>query len=367
MAGLAGRAIALDGVAERLQGPALDIASGELTMEALIRLDSLSGAPRVVSKSNAASTPIYELFVDGGTGEAVASIRVGGAAATARGGVVSTATWHHLSATWDGTELILFVDGAEVDRVPAVGALTVDVTTDVVIGADGGAAQPLDGLVDDVRVSHRATTASAVAVRHLNVDGSAGLVSVGAEQTSPAGAWTVSGVRSRSGGFSLQAPEASGPGAAAWAVATGIDEPGLAFESWWWAATDTGIDLSSGTRAGSVPTDQYEAALTSPSGWELRRRNAGSEIVDAAAAGTPSVGTWVKVEIRTDQLGDSRVLVDGVEVTGWTAQGADLASGSMGLRVGSLPSGQEWSIDDARGRRLITPEPVAGLGPLDRN
>ena len=140
VAGLAGRAMALDGVAERLQGPALDIASGELTMEALIRLDSLSGAPRVVSKSNAASTPIYELFVDGGTGEAVASIRVGGAAATARGGVVSTATWHHLSATWDGTELILFVDGAEVDRVPAVGALAVDVTTDVVIGADGAAA-----------------------------------------------------------------------------------------------------------------------------------------------------------------------------------------------------------------------------------
>ncbi|MCP5029101.1 MAG: hypothetical protein GY929_22740, partial [Actinomycetia bacterium] len=154
---------------------------------------------------------------------------------------------------------------------------------------------------------------------------------------------------------------------AAWAVATGIDEPGTVFESWWWFSTDTGLDIGSGTRATATPTDEYEAALTSPSGWELRHRTGLSETVDAAAAGAPSTGSWVKVELWTDQLGTSRLFIDGVEVTGWTAQGTDILSGSLGLRAGLLGVGEQWFIDDPRARRLVTPEPVTSLGPLDRN
>ncbi|MCP3912464.1 MAG: hypothetical protein GY713_16085, partial [Actinomycetia bacterium] len=55
------------------------------------------------------------------------------------------------------------------------------------------------------------------------------------------------------------------------------------------------------------------------------------------------------------------------EVTGWTAQGTDILSGSLGLRAGLLGVGEQWFIDDPRARRLVTPEPVASLGPLDRN
>ena len=116
-----------------------------------------------------------------------------------------------------------------------------------------------------------------------------------------------------------------------------------------------------------APTDQYEGALTSPAGWELRSRTGATTSIDAAAAGGSVPGVWVEVEMWTDQFGDSRLFIDGVEVTTWTAQGSALTSGSMALRVGALPPTESWYVDDARGRKLVTPEPVTVVSVLDRN
>ncbi|MDW3179674.1 MAG: right-handed parallel beta-helix repeat-containing protein [Acidimicrobiia bacterium] len=364
--GQAGLAVHFDGSNDRFVGPAVDITDAALTMYASFNADGLTGDPVLLSKRTSAGSPIYELSIDSGTGEVVAEVRTNSGPAVARGGSIAAGTWHQALATWDGAELVLFVDGLEVDRVALTGALTVDVATDVIIGSTSTNSAPFDGLIDDVRVSHEATdsaTADALAQNQTMV----GFVSVGGEQTSAPSPWTTSSVQTRSGSFALSAPETSGSGAAAWAVATGIDEPGLVFESWWWFSSNTGVDLSSGTRAGEAPTDQYEAALTSPSGWELRQRSGGTGSFDAPAAGSPTAGAWVNVEIRTDQFGATRLFIDGSEVTTTTPQGSALLSGSMALRAGLLPTGQTWYIDDARGRKLVTPEPVTSVGPLDRN
>ncbi len=366
-AGVVGDAIDFPGGTSRLRGPALDITSGAVTMAASVHLDAAGAQHAVISKLDSSGDVVYELSVDGTTGEAVAVVRVGGAPATARGGTVGTGAWHDLAAVWDGAELVLYVDGSEADRVAATGVLATDPRTTMTVGNRSDLSRPFDGRVDHVTVRHDAVAATEIAAIERVVDDPAAFVTVGAEQTSTPGVWTVSGTQTRSGGFALEAPQTAGADAAAWAVATGIDEPGLVFESWWWMSTDSGVDLDAGTRAGLAPTDQYEAALTSPSGWELRSRAGVTESTDAAAAGTPATGTWVKVEIWTDQLGDSRILIDGVEVTGWTAQGSTLSSGSAGLRVGALPGGASWFVDDARARKLVTPEPVTTLSSLDRN
>ena len=366
-AGVVGEAFDLPGASARFRGPALDVTSAALTLAASVEADALSSDHAVISKLDSSGNVIYELSVDGTTGEAVAVIRAGGAAVTARGGTIGTAAWHDLAATWDGADLVLYVDGTEVDRVAAVGVLATDPATVVTIGNRSDRSRPLDGRIDHVVVRHIASGGDEIAAQHRAVHDAASYITVGAEQTSTPGTWTVSGTQTRSGGFALEAPQTAGADAAAWAVATGIDEPGLVFESYWWITTDTGVDLDAGTRAGLTPTDQYEAALTSPAGWELRSRAGVTESVDAAAAGTPSTGTWVRVEIWTDQLGDSRILIDGVEVTGWTSQGGTLSSGSAGLRAGLLPGGESWFVDDARARKLITPEPLTTLSSLDRN
>ena len=364
--GAAGSAIAFDGSDDRLVGPGLDIDAGALTVGAWVRPDTLGGVDAVLSKRDTAGNPIYRLSVDGGTGEAVATVRVGGAGVTARGGSIGAGTWHQLLATWDGAELVLHVDGAEVDRVAATGALAVDVDTPVVIGNTSAAGAGFDGRIDHVVVTGQVTPPDRVTTDHTAVTNGASLVSVGAQQTGAAGSWTVSGVQTRSGGFSLVAPDTPVGAGTAWAVATGIDEgrhlvPVVVVDQ-------HRLGHRSGLRdpAGATPTDQMEAALTSPSGWELRRRSGPTETVDAAATGTPATGTWVEVEFQTDQNGDSRLFVDGTEVHGWTAQGTDPGSGSVGLRAGLLPVGERWYVDDPQARKLITPEPVASLGPLDR-
>ncbi len=365
-AGIAGPALDFDGSTDRLVGPGLDMTDAALTIAAWVNPDTLAGEPRIVSKVDGGGNPIYELYVDAGTGEAVADLRIGGTTRSARGGSVTTGGWHYLAATWDGSELAVFVDSVEVDRIAAVGPLATAVATRAIVGNNAAGTEPFDGAIDDVRLAHEAVVGSRLSARYANATVSS-FVQVGAQQTSTPGAWTTSGVQTRSGSFALSAPETSGPDAAAWAVATGIDEPGTVFRTWWWTSTDSGVDIASGTRAAATPTDEFEAALLSPSGWELRQRAAAAETTDAAAAGAPTSGTWQKVELWTDQLGDTRLFIDDIEVTGWTSQGNALLSGSLALRAGLLPSGQSWYVDDARGRKLITPEPVTSLGALDRN
>ncbi|MGI9608300.1 MAG: LamG-like jellyroll fold domain-containing protein [Acidimicrobiales bacterium] len=365
-AGIGGRAFDFDGVDDRLIGPGLDLTDSAFTLTAWVNPDTIVGNPRILSKSNGIGEPLYDLALDGATGEAVFRARIGGTPVSARGGTIGTAAWTHLAATADGTDIVLYVDGVEVDRTSAPGVVGNDVTTSAVVGNNAVASEPFDGLIDDVRVTHSVVAVPDLIARNDNLR-IPSYYAVGAEQTSTPGAWTTSSSQTRSGSFALSAPETTGADAAAWAVATGIDEPGVVFESWWWISTDTGIDLASGTRADNAPTDEYEAALVSPSGWQLRQRQGVTQAIDAPASGVPSTGAWMKVEIWTDQLGDTRLFIDGVEEQPWTAQGSALISGSMALRAGLLPTGQTWYVDDARGRKLITPEPLTSLGSLDRN
>ena len=346
-------------------GPAFDLNSSELTMAAWVNRTAAGTDPRLISRADTTGTPIVELYLDSATNEAVATIRLGGVTVEARGGTIGTSTWHHTAATWDGTDLVLYVDGAEVDRVAATGTLDRDLTGPVLVGNRVTGDRGLTGTIDHVVVEHRAATADEIATHVANVDDPATFMALGGEQTGLVAPWTITGTQTRSGGFALAAPEVSGPGATAWATATGLDEPGMVLTSWWWT-TSTTLAISAGTRTGTVPTDQYETA-SSPTGWNLARRTGPTVVQDAAPAGTPDTGRWVQVEMWTDQQGNSRVLVDGIEVHGWTPQGATLASGSVGLRAASVPTGEAWYIDDARGRRLVTPEPVTTLGPLDRD
>ncbi|MCP3910085.1 MAG: LamG domain-containing protein, partial [Actinomycetia bacterium] len=155
-AGAAGVALDVNGGSERAVGPGLDIVATELSFSAWVRLDSSGAQHAVISKQDQAGNPIYELAVDGTTGEATATVRLSGANPSARGGTVGVAAWHHLAALWDGTDLILMVDGLEVDRVAAVGVLATDVATRTVIGNRADTSRPLNGRIDYVEINHSA-------------------------------------------------------------------------------------------------------------------------------------------------------------------------------------------------------------------
>ena len=320
--GVAGGAHDLDGVSDHLVGPSLDVTDSALTISGWVQLDAAIGQQSLISKRDGSGNVVYELGVDGGTNEAVATVRLSGAPVTVRGGVVSTAVWKQISASWDGAELVLYVDGSEVDRAPAAGALDTDATTRLTIGARDDGTRRLDGRVDHVSVGHDSLSAAEVAVQHVNVGAPAVLVTLGDEQTGVPGTWTATTDQSRSGSYSLAAPETAGPATAAWAVATGIDEPGLVFESWWWMSTATGVDFAAGTRAGPVAVDQYSGAgVGSPFAWELRHPTGTGDVIDgnvsaAADDGCLGEGGDVDRSIGRQQVGRRRCRGDRMDGPG---------------------------------------------------
>ena len=323
----------------------------------------------MAAKASADGSAVYELLVDdtsATTGQAMARLRVGGVTHLVSGGSLTTGGWHFLAAGWDGATLSLYVDGALVDTTAAAGAITTDLTVPLTVGNLAAADRGLAGVIDEVRLGHVAISAEQVAFEYANLTAPATVVSVGGEQTGTADPWTVDTVQARSGSSSASAPETSASQTDGWLTATGIDEPGTEFSSWWWLSTDSGIDLAAGTRTGPVAADQHETAVTSTSGWDLATNIGGTRTIQAAPSGTPLTGQWVQVTISTDESGNSSVSIDGTEITPATAQGAGLLSGSVGLRVGLLPIGQSWYVDDARARRLISIEPTTSVGPLER-
>ena len=109
-----------------------------------------------------------------------------------------------------------------------------DLAGPVVVGNTATATAGFDGRIDHVVVDHRGYDADRVATDRVAVVAGASLVSVGGEQTGVAAPWTMTGAQTRSGSFALTAPETPAGVGTAWAVATGLDEVGIAFRSWWW-------------------------------------------------------------------------------------------------------------------------------------
>ncbi len=311
----------------------------------------------------------YELLIDdasASSGQAMARLKLGASTHVVSGGSVTTGGWHHLAASWDGTTLSLYVDGQLVDSAAAAGTIATDLTVPLTVGNLAAADRGFSGQIDEVRLTHSAIGPGRAAFDYANVNTPAAVISVGAEQSSAVNPWTIDGTQTRSGIGAASAPQLATSGADAWLTATGIDEPGIGFTSWWWMTTNAGIDLAAGTRTGDAPTDQYETALASPGGWDLATDLGGARTQQAAPAGVPATGQWMAVTMRTDETGTSSVSVDGTLVTGPTPQGSGLISGSVGLRAGLLPVGQAWYVDDARARKLLSDEPTVSLGPLER-
>jgi hypothetical protein len=258
----------------------------------------------------------------------------------------------------------LYVDGAEVAQAPASGALATDLSTPLVVGNVVGANRGLIGSLDTVQVAHTARSSAWIETAYLNQSNPTGFVSVGEVETAAAGTWSASSTVMRNGGGSLAAP-AAGAGAEAWATATGLDEPGLAFESWWYVTSPATSRVAAGTNAGATPIEQRELGATDGT-VDLATRSVGGRTVDASIATAVPAGTWTRVEIRTDELGRSTAWIDGAQVIGPTPHSGGTSAGTAGLRAGAVGAGG-WYVDDVRIRRYVSDEPTTSLGPLHRN
>jgi hypothetical protein len=131
----------------------LDLTTG-MTLSAWVRPSALSGWRTVLLKERPASLS-YALYA-----HSTASRPAGYVANPGDTGVTGTSalalnTWTHLTLTYDGSVLILYVNGVEVNRVGPAGAILTS-TGALSIGGNNVWGEFFSGLIDEVRVYNRA-------------------------------------------------------------------------------------------------------------------------------------------------------------------------------------------------------------------
>jgi hypothetical protein len=161
-----GSALSFDGVNDLVtvaDAPSLDLTTG-MTLEAWVYPTALSGYRTVVMKE-VPSELAYCLYAHDGSPRPAAYINTGTAIDPTVAGSSSLPlnTWSHLAATYNGSTLVLYVNGTQVGSQVITGSL-VQSANALRFGGNAVWGEYFQGRLDDVRVYNRALTASEIAV-----------------------------------------------------------------------------------------------------------------------------------------------------------------------------------------------------------
>ena len=162
VAGTVGTALAFDGVDDTVLVPAsasLD-APALLTLSAWIEQAPIGQYRAILDKRDGAGTDGYDLYV---TAEHRLFLRVNDSTLQSTK-VVADGAWHHVVGIYDGTRLLLYVDGF-LDSSLEVGPKTIDTVGDLHLGRHFLLPDfPFPGKLDEVRVYERALSSLDVAI-----------------------------------------------------------------------------------------------------------------------------------------------------------------------------------------------------------
>ncbi|MCX5412530.1 beta-L-arabinofuranosidase domain-containing protein [Streptomyces sp. NBC_00059] len=162
-------AVQLDGTGGHVVlPPALPSGLDELTVSVRVRLDSLANSARVFDLGYHKGTYLF-LTPRTGAGKARAALKISGMEGedvVDAAGPLPTGRWIHVALTVGGGTGVLYVDGAEAGRNPAMttGPLLLGASTRNYLGRSQNSTHPaLHGAVADFRLHNRALTAAQVA------------------------------------------------------------------------------------------------------------------------------------------------------------------------------------------------------------
>jgi len=162
VAGRINGAYAFDGVSDNIKiadSTSLDVDS--ITLSAWIYVDAYKDDQRIISKEFGTKQPysIYTLLLSG-SGESKLELRVGIAETKLRQRIytdrdIALHRWTHVAATFDGSQVVLYIDGREVKRAGVSGTI-MDNDEPVYIGASQFYNRFFDGMIDEARIINRA-------------------------------------------------------------------------------------------------------------------------------------------------------------------------------------------------------------------
>jgi len=159
-----------DGVDDAVNiGNILSGGATQLSAEAWVYTRT-GGDDRVVAKS-ASSGP--------GSSSYIFSLAIAGTTVRVRlltsgpyswdGGTISLNTWHHIAFTYDGSNVRIYIDGAETASAPTSGSLPASSVTGYIGNNSPGVPRYWNGFIDEVRIYRRSLSADEVAQHYLGV------------------------------------------------------------------------------------------------------------------------------------------------------------------------------------------------------
>jgi chitodextrinase len=159
-----GGALSFDGANDWvtvLDDPSLDLADS-LTLEAWVNPRTLGSVWRTVMMKEQPGGLSYGIYGDTSSGKPSGNVNVGTELDTRAPSALRLNTWTHLTATYDGATLRLFVNGKQVSSRTVAGSLTTSLSA-LRIGGNAVWDEWFDGAIDEVRVYRRALSAGEVA------------------------------------------------------------------------------------------------------------------------------------------------------------------------------------------------------------
>ncbi len=157
----AGAALSFDGANDQVNVPnstSLNI-TGNITLEAWVYATKNSGVQNTMCKSsNTQNTGYIFPRTDNGWTNFIVYLHIGGGWKTLSAPYGTLNSWHHLAATWDGTNIRLYKDGVLAATSPNYAGLITSNTNQVTIGSQPGYGEYFGGALDEGRIWNVART-----------------------------------------------------------------------------------------------------------------------------------------------------------------------------------------------------------------
>ncbi len=162
-AGRFGSAVTFDGVNDRVRvgdAGSINLASG-MTLEAWVNPSATNGWRTVLMKERVMDLS-YGLYGSGEARPAIFTATDGETGSAKAVDALPLNTWTHLAATYDGTTLRMYVDGALIDATNLSSGPLIPGNGPLSIGGNTIYGEWFKGLIDEVRVYDRALSASQI-------------------------------------------------------------------------------------------------------------------------------------------------------------------------------------------------------------
>lgn len=167
--GARGNAIRFDGSGAqiRVHGVgSLPIQDG-FTLEFWFRPEGHNPVRKSSTYTCAAHSSIFYVSYEAFSNRVAARVKVAGKKIRLRGeeGAVTPHSWQHVALTYDGREVVLYLDGKPTARAAARGAVDLNPKRDFVVGTWHKTNQAFYGAIDELRLLDRALSADEVLAR----------------------------------------------------------------------------------------------------------------------------------------------------------------------------------------------------------